>query len=70
MVSTQIDWASDTTRALPAQGPVAPSNRIEGIDVLRGLALFGVLAINIVFAFPFSSNFCHPMVQSLPSTER
>src|SRR5947207_5523049 len=54
MVSTQIDWASDTTRALPAQGPVVPSNRIEGIDVLRGLALFGVLAINIVFEFRVS----------------
>ena len=54
MVSTQIDWASDTTGALPAQGPVAPSSRIEGIDVLRGLALFGVLAINIVFEFRVS----------------
>ena len=54
MVSTQIDWASDTSRALPAQDPVAPSNRIEGIDVLRGLALFGVLAINIVFEFRVS----------------
>jgi uncharacterized protein len=54
MVSTQIDWASDTTGALPAQGPVAPSNRIEGIDILRGLALFGVLAINIVFEFRVS----------------
>jgi uncharacterized protein len=54
MVSTQIDWAPDTTGALPAQGPVAPSSRIEGIDVLRGLALFGVLAINIVFEFRVS----------------
>jgi len=54
MVSTQIDWASDTNRALSAQGPVVPSNRIERIDVLRGLALFGVLAINIVFEFRVS----------------
>jgi len=54
MVSTQIDWAPDTAGALPAQGPVAPSSRIEGIDVLRGLALFGVLAINIVFEFRVS----------------
>jgi uncharacterized protein len=54
MVSTQIDWASDTSRALPTQGPVAPSNRIEGIDVVRGLALFGVLTINIVFEFRVS----------------
>jgi uncharacterized protein len=53
MVSTQIDWASDADPA-PAQGPVVPSNRIERIDVLRGLALFGVLAINIVFEFRVS----------------
>jgi len=54
MVSTQIDWASDADPALSAQGPVVPSNRIERIDVLRGLALFGVLAINIVFEFRVS----------------
>ncbi len=54
MVSTQIDWASDTSRPLPTQGPVAPSNRIEGIDVMRGLVLFGVLTINIVFEFRVS----------------
>jgi uncharacterized protein len=54
MASTQIDWASDTSRPLPTQGPVAPSNRIEGIDVMRGLALFGVLTINIVFEFRVS----------------
>src|SRR6266481_3152318 len=53
MVSTQTDRASDSC-ALPAQGPVAPSSRIEGIDVLRGLALFGVLAINILFGFRVS----------------
>ena len=28
--------------------PLAASDRIEEIDVLRGLALFGVLAINLV----------------------
>jgi uncharacterized protein len=47
MVSTTNDQASDTA----AQGPVAPSKRIEAIDVLRGLALFGVIAINVVFEF-------------------
>jgi uncharacterized protein len=54
MIPTQTDLASDTSLALAARGPVAPSNRIEGIDVLRGLALFGVLAINIVFEFRVS----------------
>jgi uncharacterized protein len=47
MVSTASDQASDLT----AQGPVAPLQRIEAIDVLRGLALFGVIAINVVFEF-------------------
>ena len=34
--------------------PVAPSRRIDGIDVLRGLALLGVLTINTVFEFRVS----------------
>jgi uncharacterized protein len=42
------------SRARFAAGPVGPSSRIEGLDVLRGLALFGVLAINIVFEFRVS----------------
>jgi uncharacterized protein len=47
MVSTTNDQGSDDA----SQGPVAPSQRIEAIDVLRGLALFGVIAINVVFEF-------------------
>jgi uncharacterized protein len=47
MLSTAGDRASDDR----SQGPVAPSQRIEAIDVLRGLALFGVIAINVVFEF-------------------
>jgi len=34
--------------------PVAPSDRIEAIDALRGIALFGVLAINLVTEFRVS----------------
>jgi uncharacterized protein len=34
--------------------PVSPSERIDAIDVLRGLALFGVLAINVVTEFRVS----------------
>jgi uncharacterized protein len=49
MVSTISNQASDD-----AQGPVAPSQRIEAIDVLRGLALFGVIAIHAVFEFRVS----------------
>ena len=37
-----------------AASPVSPSSRIDCIDVLRGLALFGVLAINVVFEFRVS----------------
>lgn len=38
----------------PSSHPIAPSERIDGIDILRGLALFGVLAINVVFEFRVS----------------
>jgi uncharacterized protein len=34
--------------------PLAPQDRVAAIDVLRGLALFGVMAINLVFAFRVS----------------
>ena len=35
-------------------GPVNPSERIESIDALRGVALLGVLAINLVMEFRVS----------------
>jgi uncharacterized protein len=38
----------------PASVPVNPAERIDAIDVLRGLALFGVLAINVVMEFRVS----------------
>jgi uncharacterized protein len=37
-----------------AAGPVSPWNRIDGIDALRGIALAGVLAINLVTEFRVS----------------
>ena len=52
MVSTASERASDP--GVPSQNPVDPSQRIEAIDVLRGLALFGVIAINAVFEFRVS----------------
>lgn len=44
--------------------PVSPSERIGAIDVLRGLALFGVLAMNIVTIFRVSI-----FAQFLPDAE-
>lgn len=34
--------------------PTTPSERLESLDVLRGIALFGVMAINLVVAFRIS----------------
>ena len=42
---------SDTTS--PA-GPIAPSDRIAAIDSARGIALFGVMAINVATVFRVS----------------
>ena len=53
-VVTRTGRGADGGLVIPSPGPVAPSKRIEGIDVLRGLALFGVLTVNIVFEFRVS----------------
>ena len=34
--------------------PISPAERIDAIDVLRGLALLGVVAINVVTIFRVS----------------
>ncbi|MDX2037555.1 MAG: DUF418 domain-containing protein [Isosphaeraceae bacterium] len=39
----------------PPPEPVTPSDRVDSVDVLRGVALMGILAMNIVsFGWPFS----------------
>ncbi|MGZ9113922.1 MAG: DUF418 domain-containing protein, partial [Brevundimonas sp.] len=41
-------------RALPVLAPVQPKDRIYNLDVLRGWAILGILAVNaIAFAWPF-----------------
>jgi uncharacterized protein len=37
------------TAPLPSFGPVAPQERIEALDILRGFALFGILLANITW---------------------
>jgi uncharacterized protein len=48
MARATHDWQSSAGR------PVAALKRIVGIDILRGIALFGVLAINVVTEFRVS----------------
>jgi uncharacterized protein len=54
MVSANTDHGADSRLSGASSDPIAPSKRIDGIDVLRGLALFGVLTVNIVFEFRVS----------------
>jgi uncharacterized protein len=54
MVSANTGCGADDRLLAPSSDPVAPSKRIDGIDILRGLALFGVLTVNIVFEFRVS----------------
>jgi uncharacterized protein len=54
MAWPNLDCTSGGKLSVPWQEPVGPSNRIECIDILRGLALFGVLAVNVVFEFRVS----------------
>ncbi len=43
--------------------PLPPLQRIEALDVLRGIALFGVMAINVVYGFRIS-----PFLASAPES--
>ena len=49
-----------------ATQPVAPSERISSIDLLRGFSLMGILLMNITdFAYPFY-NYAYPLATAKP----
>ncbi len=51
--------------------PLPPSERIEPLDILRGLALFGVMAVNLVYGFrvsPFRIYTLEPLPDPLPAS--
>lgn len=43
----------DTIPGLPGFGPVAPFERIETLDILRGFALLGILLVNMTMDLPW-----------------
>ena len=53
---------SNTSDRPPAAGPVAGSERFAGLDVLRGVAVLGILVMNVyAFAMPFPA-YTNPFV--------
>ena len=49
--------SSTTPAATPATGPLATNERILALDVIRGVALLGILLVNILgFAHPYGVN--------------
>ena len=52
-VSRSVSAQSQLDEASRA-GPIAPSDRIAAIDIARGIALFGVMAINVATVFRVS----------------
>jgi uncharacterized protein len=53
---TTVQFGSTGLRldATPRASPIVPSDRIAAIDIVRGIALFGVMAINITTIFRVS----------------
>src|SRR6266567_6556415 len=67
--SPSHNWNSSMTcdsTAVP--GPTPSAERIDAIDVLRGIALFGVMAINLVMEFRISifDQFLGPRMLATP----
>src|SRR4051812_50192185 len=54
MTTVQVGSTGLRLDASPGASPIAPSDRIAAIDVVRGIALFGVMAINVTTVFRVS----------------
>ena len=54
MAMAQSAGAQFELEAGSRTGPIAPSDRIAAIDMVRGIALFGVMAINVATVFRVS----------------
>src|SRR5476649_864925 len=54
MAMVQSVGAQFEQNAGSSAGPIAPSDRIAAIDMVRGIALFGVMAINVATVFRVS----------------
>jgi uncharacterized protein len=52
---------------VPAAAPVAGAQRIETLDVLRGFAVLGILAVNISYFADVSAVSMNPAVREAPS---
>src|SRR5437762_12707521 len=53
-MSSGPSTTEDTSSGDDSSFAVSPSSRIDAIDAARGVALFGVLAVNVVTAFRIS----------------
>jgi uncharacterized protein len=49
-----MSCSSESDRRSSGTTPLAPADRLAAIDILRGVALLGVMAINVVFEFRVS----------------
>src|SRR5882757_11163767 len=54
MTTVRFGTTDPRLDAAPAAGPILPADRIAAIDIVRGIALFGVMAINVVTLFRVS----------------
>ncbi|SDJ65432.1 uncharacterized protein SAMN05216338_105817 [Bradyrhizobium sp. Rc2d] len=54
MALTEADGARREGGSAALESPIAPADRIIAIDSIRGIALFGVMAINVVTEFRVS----------------